>query len=99
MFSFTPIFAPIFALWLLPDERLTWIGVIGLSLGLLGAAVVVQPNPANLLSAGVVGQGLVTLAAILTALGSVLVKRAAPTIGSAPVAAEGVKVRASHCGA
>lgn len=23
MFSFTPIFAPIFALWLLPDERLT----------------------------------------------------------------------------
>ena len=49
MFSFMPIFAPLFALRLLPDERLIWIGVIGLSLGLLGGAVVVEPNPGDLL--------------------------------------------------
>jgi drug/metabolite transporter (DMT)-like permease len=90
MFSFTPIFAPLFALWLLPDERFIWIGAIGLALGLVGAIVVIQPNPMNLLSTSVVGQLLIMLAAILTALGTVLVKRASPTMGSTPVAAWGM---------
>jgi drug/metabolite transporter (DMT)-like permease len=50
----------------------------GLLLGLAGVVVIVQPDPANLI--GSVGQGLVAVAAVCVALGSVLLRRIRPTM-------------------
>ncbi|WP_135820975.1 DMT family transporter [Halostella litorea] len=73
--SLSPVLTTGFARLLLPSERLTVAGVVGLLLGLLGVGILVQPDPSNLLAEDAVAKGLVFLAATAFALGSVLTRR------------------------
>lgn len=86
MYGLNPILAPVFAWWLLGD-RLSLPGVLGIGVALAGVVVIVQPSQAALLDAGAVGQVLVLGAAAAIAIGSVLLERLQPRIGSLPLTA------------
>ena len=73
--SLSPVLTTGFARTLLPSERLTPTGIVGLLLGLVGVAVLSAPDAGTLLSADVVGKALVFAAAVSFALGSVLTRR------------------------
>ena len=81
MYGLNPVIAPLFAWWLLGD-RLSWTGVFGIAIALTGVVVILRPSPATLTSAGTIGQGLILGAAIAVAVGSVLLKRVQPRMGS-----------------
>jgi drug/metabolite transporter (DMT)-like permease len=70
--SLSPLLTTVFARAVLPAERLTAVGALGLAIGLVGAVVLANPDPANLTSGGTVAKLLVLLAAASFALGSVL---------------------------
>jgi drug/metabolite transporter (DMT)-like permease len=76
--SLGPVLTVLFGYVLLPTERLSTRGTVGITVGFLGVAVVVRPTPATLFDATVVGKLLVALATGLVALGTVLVRRADP---------------------
>lgn len=78
VYGLMPLVAPVFAVVLLRDELVSPVDAVGLLLGLAGVAVIVQPDPANLL--GSMGQALVAAAAVCVALGSVLLRRFDPTM-------------------
>jgi len=71
--SLSPVLTTAFARVLLPDERLTVVGLVGMFLGLVGVAIIDPPDPANLL--GNLGLLLVFGAALAFAFGSVLTRR------------------------
>ena len=73
--SLSPVLTTGFARALLPDERLTAVGIAGLLLGLVGVAILVRPAPGNLLAGDVMGKLLVFLAALSFALGAVTTQR------------------------
>lgn len=73
--AMNPILATGFSRVLLPDERLTLIGFVGLLLGFVGVALVVNLNPSDLLVAELVWPGFVLLAAASIAFGSVTIQR------------------------
>ncbi|MFC4549471.1 MULTISPECIES: DMT family transporter [Halorussus] len=81
LYSLNPVLTTGFARGLLPDERLSAVGVVGLLVGLAGVALVVRPDPANLTS-GAVGKLLVVASASSVALGSVLLRRTDPDADS-----------------
>jgi drug/metabolite transporter (DMT)-like permease len=70
--SLSPLLTTVFARAFLPAERLTAVGALGLGIGLVGAVVLANPDPANLAGGGTVAKLLVLLAAASFALGSVL---------------------------
>ncbi|WP_418281998.1 DMT family transporter [Halorubrum sp. DTA98] len=72
--SLSPVLTTVFARALLPSERLTAIGVVGLVVGLVGAVVLAAPDPANLTGDGTVAKFLVFLAATAFGLGAVLTR-------------------------
>lgn len=78
LISLIPILTAVFAWRLLPAERLTTRGAVGVLLGFLGVAIVANPDPTDLLAAEFVGRALIALAAISIALGTVLVRRSHP---------------------
>ena len=80
IYSLVPVLTTGFAWMLLPDERYSLVGLVGLLVGLAGVVVIARPDPANLLAADVVGKALVAMAAVSVALGGVLVQRADPTL-------------------
>jgi drug/metabolite transporter (DMT)-like permease len=71
--SLSPVLTTAFARVLLPDERLTVVGLVGMLLGLLGVAILARPDPANLVGSRF--EALVFGAALVFALGSVLTQR------------------------
>lgn len=73
--SLSPVLTPAFAWVLLPTERLTTAGIVGILLGLVGVVVLTSPSPANLLGGDLLAEGLVFAAAFAFALGSVLTRR------------------------
>lgn len=73
--AMNPILATAVSRVALPDERLTFVGTVGLVLGFVGVGVVAHPNPTDLLTADLVAQLLIVGAAASIALGSVLVQR------------------------
>lgn len=73
--SLSPVLTTGFARGLLPDERLTSLGIAGLLLGFAGVVVLSNPDPGNLVTTSTVSQLLVFLAAASFALGSVLTRR------------------------
>jgi drug/metabolite transporter (DMT)-like permease len=73
--SLSPVLTTVFARALLPSERLTLVGTVGLLCGLAGVVVIARPDPANLLTADVLSKGLVFVATVAFALGSVLTQR------------------------
>lgn len=74
--SASPVLTTALARGVLPDERLTPLGIAGLLLGLGGVALVARPDPGNLLAPDSVGPLLIGGAAAAFALGSVLSARA-----------------------
>jgi drug/metabolite transporter (DMT)-like permease len=70
----SPVLTTVFARVLLPAERLTPLGVVGLLVGLVGAVVLAAPDPANLTAGGTVAKFLVLCAATAFALGSVITR-------------------------
>ncbi|MDG5759355.1 DMT family transporter [Natronococcus sp. A-GB1] len=72
--STAPILTAAFAGAILPRERLSSAGVVGLVLGLIGVVAVVRPSPAGLDTELLLGAGLVFGAAIAFAVGTVLAR-------------------------
>ncbi|MXV61651.1 EamA family transporter [Natronorubrum sp. JWXQ-INN-674] len=100
VFSLNPILTPVFAAVLLSDERLSPRGAAGMVLGLLGVALVVSPDPANLLGGGdALGRAILFAGAISAALGAVLIRRVAldATLSSTARIAWGLPVAAVLC--
>jgi drug/metabolite transporter (DMT)-like permease len=71
--SLSPVLTTAFARALLPEERLTVVGLVGMALGLVGVVVLARPDPSNLV--GSQFEALVFGAAVCFALGSVLTRR------------------------
>jgi drug/metabolite transporter (DMT)-like permease len=71
--SLSPVLTTAFARALLPDERLTVVGLFGMALGLAGVVVLARPEPANLVGSRF--EAFVFGAALSFAFGSVLARR------------------------
>lgn len=78
--SLSPVLTTAFARGLLPAERLTGVGLLGLGLGLAGVVVLAQPDLAAPGRENALGELLVFAAAIAFALGSVLIRRSAASL-------------------
>lgn len=87
VFSVVPVATPAFAFVLLPDDRPTMVGLVGIALGFVGVVVVVQPTPATVTASSAVGGVLVALAAASLALGTVLLRRVRPSLSSLGITA------------
>ncbi len=83
MQSLVPILTSLWALGLLPEERVSATGAVGILLGFVGVGLIVRPDPANLLGEDVVGRALIFLQVTSVALGGVIVQRARPTLDRA----------------
>jgi len=82
LFALVPIFTPLFAGMLLDDERLSTAGLVGTVVGLIGVGMVIEITPATLVET-VSGGALIILAgAASLAIGTVLIRRAEPTLSS-----------------
>ncbi len=71
--SLSPILTTAFARALLPTNRLTPLGLLGMLIGLLGVVILARPTPANIIGSRF--EALVFGAAVCFALGSVLAQR------------------------
>lgn len=78
IYSLNPVLTAAVAPLILPEEKLSSVGVVGLALGLLGVSLVVRPDPSNFL-ASAVGKLLVLGSASSVALGSIFLRRTDPT--------------------
>jgi len=78
----SPILTTAFSGLLLPDSRLTPVGVLGIALGFVGVVLVAVPDPGAAAVADLVAPGLVFLAAVAVALGSVTIERVDSEIGT-----------------
>lgn len=76
IFSLIPVLTVIVGWFLLPAERLSPSGAVGVFVGFVGIALVVRPHPAAPTDATVFGNVLVLLAAVSVTFGTVLVRRA-----------------------
>lgn len=73
--SLVPVLTVLVGWALLPAERPSRRGALGVVVGLVGVALVVRPAPASLLDPAVLGKLSILLAAVLITLGTVLVRR------------------------
>lgn len=83
MQSLAPIATSLWALALLPQERISPVGWVGIVLGFVGVGLIVRPDPANLLVGSTLGKLLILGQVTAISLGGVLVQRAKPTIDRA----------------
>lgn len=84
MYGLNPILAPAFAFVLL-DQRLDVVSILGIVLGLVGVVILVQPSPDALTAGSTLGKVSVLGAAVAVAFGSVLLQRLGATIDSIPL--------------
>lgn len=75
LIAMNPILATGFSRLLLPSGRLGAVESVGLCAGFLGVGLVARPTASALLAGDLVAPGVVLLAAVSVALGSVLVQR------------------------
>lgn len=80
IFSLIPVLTVLVGWLLLPTERLPPRSLVGVAVGFVGIAVVIGPRPGTLADATVLGNVLVLLAAVGVTLGTVLVRRARPSM-------------------
>ncbi|GAB3673465.1 DMT family transporter [Halopiger thermotolerans] len=73
--SLSPVLTTGFARLLMPSDALSPAGIAGVCLGLVGVAVIAQPDPSNLFATDAVAKLLVFCASSSFALGSVLTRR------------------------
>lgn len=80
MQSLVPIATTLWAFGLLPEERLSAVGAVGILIGFLGVGLVVRPDPDNLLAGDTLGRLLILGQVASVSLGGVLVQRSEPTL-------------------
>ncbi|KYH25192.1 putative DMT superfamily transporter inner membrane protein [Halalkalicoccus paucihalophilus] len=97
VFSLNPILTPVFAAVLLSDERLSAPEAVGMVVALLGVAIVIDLDPANLLTSAGPVHAILLLGAIGAALGGVLIRRADASMPSTARTAWGLPVGALLC--
>lgn len=90
--SLNPILTPVFAAVALSDERLTRRGAVGIVTGLVGVAMVANPDP-NALT-GSAGLPILVGAAVTSAFGAVAIRWADTTMSSAARTVWGVPLAA-----
>lgn len=79
--SLSPVLTALFGWVLLPAERISRRGMVGVLVGLLGVLLlVVRPTPTALVAPDVFGKSLVLLATLVITLGSVLIRRSRSTM-------------------
>jgi drug/metabolite transporter (DMT)-like permease len=78
----SPILTTGFSRLLLPGNRLTPLGLVGLTCGFVGVVLVAVPDSGAVAVGDLVAPGLVFLAAVSVALGSVLIERTDGDIGT-----------------
>lgn len=78
----SPILTTGFSRLLLPGHRLTPVGLLGLVFGFVGVILVAIPDPGAAAVEDLVAPGLVFLAAVAVALGSVILERVESDIGT-----------------
>lgn len=93
VFSLNPILTPVFAGLLLTTSRLSGRGVVGMGLGVLGVGLVANPSPSALLGGGL-GVPLLFAAAVTSAFGAVVIRRADATLSSTACTVWGVPLAA-----
>jgi len=93
VFSLNPILTPVFAAVLLSGDRLSVRGSAGMVLGLLGVGLVANPDSTALLGGGI-GIPLLFGAAVTSALGAVVIRRAESTMSSTARTVWGVPLAA-----
>ena len=93
VFSLNPILTPVFAALLLSEGRLSAKGAAGTVLGLVGVGLVANPDP-SALAAGGLGVPLLFGAAVTSALGAVVIRRAKATMSSTARTVWGVPIAA-----
>ncbi|WP_435066912.1 DMT family transporter [Haloplanus sp. C73] len=96
VFSLNPILTPVFAALVLADERLSRRGLVGMALGFVGVALVVNPDPATLFDLGI-GKAILLAGAVTGALGSVLIRWAGGSLSSTVRTAWGLPFAALLC--
>jgi probable blue pigment (indigoidine) exporter len=79
-YSLMPLLMTGFAVLVLPTASRDWVDAVGIGIGLVGVIVVIGPTPSNLLTARVVGIGIMVSSVAIFALGSVLTQRLDPSI-------------------
>lgn len=72
--STIPVLAAGFARPVLPDERLTPVGFVGVIIGLAGVAIIANPNPNAIDSPNLLGVGILLASASAFALGGVVTR-------------------------
>lgn len=82
LYGLVPILTTGFAAAFLPAEPISLRRIVGVLVGLVGVGVIARPDPANLLTAELVGMAFVVAAAGSVALGSVLLRTRRPTLGT-----------------
>ncbi|MBX0324376.1 DMT family transporter [Halomicroarcula sp. F13] len=94
IYSLAPLITAVFAFFLIPAERLDSLGGLGITLGFVGAVIVADPNPSNLMTATNRGVGLVLLSVTSFGIGNVLTRRIDPELPSLTLTAWGLGVAA-----
>lgn len=87
IFALIPVLTVVASWVLLPTERASWQSVLGVLVGFAGVTLVVSSGAALDTAVGVVGNLFVLAAAVSVALGTVLVRRAHPTMSVVPLTA------------
>ncbi|MEA5387958.1 DMT family transporter [Haloarculaceae archaeon H-GB2-1] len=83
MASLVPIMTAAFSWILLPEDRLTGVGIAGLGVGFLGALIIMLPSGGLQFGPGVTGKVLMFVGVAATALAGVLIRWARPTLPAA----------------
>ena len=73
--SLSPVVTALFAWALLPAERPSRRGLIGVLVGFVGVAIVVRPGPLTASGSTVLGRALILTATVSLSLGTVLIRR------------------------
>lgn len=97
IFSLSPILTPVFAAFLLSEERLAPTEAVGMVVALVGVAVVMELSPADLLASAGIGHLVLLVGAVAVALGGVLIRRVDSTMSSTVRIAWGLPLGAALC--
>ena len=83
MSSLVPIITAGFSWLLIPEDRLSPLGVIGLGVGFVGALLILLPGTQVILSPEILGKSLLFLGAAAAAVGAVIIRWAKPSMPAA----------------